>query len=298
MINTLPVWGKTEDPTTGVFLEISPGARAISLGDAYTASGEDPTMVFYNPAGIAERSFPEATLTRYNFFNGMEYNFIAGEVPLGRYGHFGGAFTFIRLSTAARDIFGNEVGTIRPKDYVLTLTYAKKLLDNFNIGGSFKYGREDLIDFKQSLIAFDMGAMYKIPIGMNRDIKLAFSVRNLGRVLPAGDDNDPLPLVATFGFMAQPIQQIKIYGEGYLPEHADAEVGAGLEYGFNDFIFVRAGFRWSPDMSGTEIFRGGFGMKIGEFGEIDYAYRPREDFGVEHRFSFTMRTGQNIGFQY
>ena len=46
MINTLPVWGKTEDPTTGVFLEISPGARAISLGDAYTASGEDPTMVF------------------------------------------------------------------------------------------------------------------------------------------------------------------------------------------------------------------------------------------------------------
>ena len=45
--------------TSGAFLEIGPGARALGMGSAYVSVANDASTLYWNPAGMVNISNPE-----------------------------------------------------------------------------------------------------------------------------------------------------------------------------------------------------------------------------------------------
>ncbi|HOC89567.1 MAG TPA: UPF0164 family protein, partial [bacterium] len=50
-----------------LFLQISPGARAAGMGEAFVALADDATAVYYNPAGLGFQRGKEITLMHTNW---------------------------------------------------------------------------------------------------------------------------------------------------------------------------------------------------------------------------------------
>ena len=65
------------------FMKISPITRAVGVGGAYTALGDDIGTIFYNPAGLASLLTSELNFTYLSLYQSMSYEFIAFGYPLG-----------------------------------------------------------------------------------------------------------------------------------------------------------------------------------------------------------------------
>ncbi len=82
---------------TNSFLEIPLGARASSLGGAYTSVANDGTSFYWNPAGVALVPRREVSLAYVNQFGGMaQYDFIGYNHELSRDYFF--SISYIRYS--------------------------------------------------------------------------------------------------------------------------------------------------------------------------------------------------------
>lgn len=68
------------------FLNISQGARATAMGSAFVAVADDPTAVFWNPAGVARLRQNGFAVDHTQWIADLKYNFIAGSINLGRLG--------------------------------------------------------------------------------------------------------------------------------------------------------------------------------------------------------------------
>ena len=59
IINTLAYGQNNIATTSAAFLEIGAGARSIGMGSAFTAVADDPSTLYWNPAGIVNVTKPE-----------------------------------------------------------------------------------------------------------------------------------------------------------------------------------------------------------------------------------------------
>ena len=82
--------------TSAQFLKIGAGARAIGLGGAYAALGDDIYSIYWNPAGIARsKSNSEVTFNHAEWLADMTYDFAAGSFKLGDVGVLSASFTML-----------------------------------------------------------------------------------------------------------------------------------------------------------------------------------------------------------
>ena len=65
------------------------GARAIGLGQAYTALAQDPTAVFWNPAGLEFIDQQSATFFHTTLFDATHFDFLGYTYPTLDLGSFG-----------------------------------------------------------------------------------------------------------------------------------------------------------------------------------------------------------------
>ena len=67
----------------GAFDSIAVNARAWGMGSAYTAVADDPTAIYWNPAGLAAVRSPNVTLTHLDIqtMGLLSYNNIAYAQP-------------------------------------------------------------------------------------------------------------------------------------------------------------------------------------------------------------------------
>ena len=114
------------------FLQIGAGARALGMGDAYTAVADGPESVYWNPAGLARMSRIEAQYTRTELPAGVHHDFIAAAVPspllLGTI-----AVAVTRLSQDSLDLVdasNQTLGAFRPTSEVFALAYAHQFSAN------------------------------------------------------------------------------------------------------------------------------------------------------------------------
>src|SRR5258708_31521333 len=65
------------------FLKISPISRAVGLGGAYTALGDDVGSIYYNPAGLASLLTSELNITYLSLYQSMNYESFSFAYPVG-----------------------------------------------------------------------------------------------------------------------------------------------------------------------------------------------------------------------
>jgi hypothetical protein len=210
------------------FLSLGAGARALGMGEAYTAVADGPEAAYWNPAGLAAMSRAEVTYTRSEMPAGLHMDFgaVATPVPL-LHGTLAFAFTSLTQdSLSLMDNMNNNQGSFSPHSEVYALAYGRQFLgsdpaesardyfgDTWNIpnverpldydqepwtgeiavGVSLKVINENLGTQQATTVAVDGGATFR-PVDWHNLI-LAAAFRNVGGNLHFISDSEPLPWV-------------------------------------------------------------------------------------------------------
>jgi len=307
--------------TAAQFLKIGVGSRAVGMGGAFTATADDITAIYWNPGGLATRGGNEAVFNHVAWFADMKYDFAAVAIQFPGFGTLG---TFVHVLSMDQMLVRTVEKPEGTGEYfgagalAIGLSYSRNLTDNFSIGFNAKYIREHIWNSSSVGAAFDVGTIYKIPV-LN-ELRLAASICNFGTKMklqgrdnliflqtgPGGAnsinadvqlDEYDLPLLFRVGVAADVIKT----GESRLTTAVDAihpndnteSVNTGLEYAWNEMLFLRAGMKslFEDETEQGLTLGTGLSYRVVEAVrvEIDYAY---QDFGRlknVHYFSLGVR---------
>ena len=293
--------------TTAVaFLEIPSGARGVGMGEAHVSSVNDVSALYWNPSAMALIGKSEVSFQHTDWFFDTKLNYAAGVFKLG-YSYIGVHFyQFDGGRMNVTDLlFPDGIGedfTVR--DMSIGISYAQSLTNNFSIGATAKYIESLIYRTKASSMALDLGFHYKTPL---KDLNLGFAISNFGTEMQMTGDNlavrtdlDPnasgnndgiltnlstkfwdLPLIFRIGLdytvLSNRIHNLIIAADAVYPNNNQNYMNAGLEYGFRNMVFFRAGYSnlFISDDEGLGHLRLGFGAIISKQIKVDYAFSDR-----------------------
>lgn len=279
-------------------LSYGPGARALALGRAYVSVANDPTAVFWNPAGL--ELVPRISLTLFHnmLFESTVYDFIGFVYPTLTYGTVG--IGFARLGTSdipVVDKYNVKQGNMNYEEAEVYVSYGKKMPYNLYGGITFKIRRSSFSYINQDAtgLGMDLGLMYQPGWegGIFQNLNFGFGWRNLvSPSLKLGSESEQEPAHITFGL----VKGLKI-GENnglnvaldlHTTKYEGMAILFGTEYLFRDFGTIRLGY----DNSSFAI---GAGVKY-SFVTIDYSFGSTMsdgEFPPTHRFSFSFDIGKS-----
>ena len=276
------------------FLKISPGGRIPGLGNAGTSLGGNAESMFYNPAGIGYLDNMEISVNFSRLFEDMNYISASVGMPIEGIGTVGIGFIDLfygDIPVVIQDSSGelSESGSTGAGDMAFLLSWGKEIGDILMVGCNAKMIYQTLEDEKSTSFAFDVGGMKKL---LDDKLGIGLAVQNLGTESKFMESGFSLPLVIRFGTSYEVLEIDKHKGilavDILKPMDDNIKINAGMEYGFNNFIFLRAGYRIGNDMAGLTL-GGGARIPIGNnITMADYAYVPYGDFGATHRIGLSL----------
>ncbi len=294
--------------TAATFLEIPVGARAIGMGRAFVSTANDISSLYWNPAGLARLPMREVTFNQIEWIADMSFNFAAVGFPLGDFGSLGLSFSSLTMDDMPVRTIERPQGTgelFSAGSFAVGLHYARNLSDRFSIGFTGKYISEKIWNMQSQAFALDLGVLFTtsffngVRIGatisnFGTDMKLSGrDTRQFNRIdnrkLGSNDripmnielDSWPLPLNFQFGLAAELFQReshvLTVEVDALHPSANYESLNAGLEYGFEDLFYVRAGHHSLLLTDGEGGLSFGAGVTADLFGRsfkarFDYAY--------------------------
>ena len=278
-------------------LSFGMGARALAMGRAYVAAVNDPTAVFWNPAGLDLVTQPSATLFHNQLFEGSLYDFFGFVYPTLTYGTVG--LGFARVGTGDVPHTSNSyenLGSLNYEEDELYVSYAKRLPFNIYSGATMKIRRQvfsgDLATDATG-IGLDLGLLYQSQkiSGIFQDVNVGFNYRNvISPDLKLGSQTDNEPYIMTFGLL-KGIQlgmkgKINVALDYLMTSYESGDIRMGSEYLFSGLGALRAGY-------GSNGVSFGAGLSY-SFVDLDYSFGSSvaEELPMTHRFSLTFNFGK------
>jgi len=147
------------------------GARGISMAGAYTAVVNEPSGIYYNPAGIGfMNEVPTVNVSTSIIGLGRSYNSLTWAQQI--LPQFSMGFGFNALSTpdfTARDIMGNKIGNISAMQFNMALAAAYSI-EFMSMGATVKY-------LNHGVTGISGGASgFTVDVGTKFDVLDMFSV--------------------------------------------------------------------------------------------------------------------------
>lgn len=177
--------GERVATNAGGFLKIGVGAKAVGLGEAFTAVADDATTVFWNPAGLTNLTGREIHVSHTSWFADIDYEYIAYAQELPYLGGLNAGLHLGTLRTALMETTEYEpYGTGREftySDLFIGAAAARRFTDKLSIGLGAKYIRENYGAAIGGPVvntwAADFGTFYKIGF---QDAVFAVAFLNFG----------------------------------------------------------------------------------------------------------------------
>jgi len=157
------------------------GARAIGLNHAYTASCNDYTAAFWNPAAMGFFSTTKIGGMINSMSLNRALNYFSLILSSEKYGSFGLSWA----GFGVQDVEVRDANTEEPDSYfnssekIYFLTYANKVLPYLAVGGNFKLFDFGMLNVKANGIAADLGLFF---IPWNK-LRFGFVVQDIGSQL-------------------------------------------------------------------------------------------------------------------
>ena len=302
--------GQRAGTSSATFLRIGIGARAEGMGETFVAVANDPSAIYWNPAGLASLQRRELSISHVQWPADIGYDHVTLTMPSRR---FGGSFA-LQAGLLGTQI--DETSELQPfgtgrtfsySDFVTGLAYSRRWTDKLLVGLGVKYVHEDLGSEvggpTTSAFLFDVGSIYYLGLG---SVRIATSLTNFGSALrPSGSYTSPYdgttsqydafdpPLMFRYGVAFEPIendtQKLTTALEVAQPADNEQLVKAGAEWTFKNTFALRSGYNLRAD---ALKFSAGAGF-MGEFGTfrgaLDYAYTDGGPLGAVHRISLGLR---------
>lgn len=282
----------------GQLLSIGVGARAISLGGAYTAISDDASGMYWNPAGLTRSHGLSFMFMHASYLSDISFDYLSFAFSKGN-SAFGGSVGYMNAGSIDHtDYSGNTLGSYRPRDYYWTLSYASDLevigaeKGRYSAGVSAKFINSTIIE-KARTFAFDAGLTVRMKI-YNLPLKLGFVAQNVGPGMKYDKERDPLSTTFRLGGAFNISRNWLFSAEMSAPRGNAPYLSAGAEHlaysSDNMSVFLRAGVNTLTisDIPGLNGVSGGMGITF-SYVSFDYALVPFGELGMTHRLSMTLK---------
>ena len=265
------------------------GARAMSLGGAFTALADDPTAVFWNPAGLEFINQQSATFFHTTLWEGTNYDFLGYVYPTIKYGSFGAGIGRIAVGDIPQlDEQGLSVGgnTFSNSEYHFYFSYAKEFFERFTPGITARVvhrGWSGLVNMGNPSdfgVGLDLGAIYK-PDWYGeiwlQDWSFGAKIHNfISPQLNEGTEADDFPLNIRLGAA----KKIRMIGGDYINLLLDFDLSTrrsfhmhtGVEYRYREMADIRLGISaqgWAFGAGVTyDKFRLDYSLGLNDYSEF------------------------------
>jgi hypothetical protein len=302
----IPQLGNQRAGTSSLqFLKIGVGGRATAMGESFVAVANDISALYWNPAGLLQFNEYGVHFSHAEWLVDLNHEFFGGIYRFGNNNVLG--ISVVSLNTPAMqkttEFQPNGTGEyFKYGDLGFGLTYARRLTEQFSFGITLRYVEETLAELKMRGAMFDLGTYYWTGLSNSR---FAVTISNFGpQVKPSGSvdlaggrtfsefQQFPPPTIFRIGFAYDPVDNAKNKLTASIqlnhPNDNAENVNIGAEYSYNDFLFLRGGYKFNVD---SENFSGGIGFKVPVSitkTSVDYSIANFKDLGFTHRISLNL----------
>jgi long-subunit fatty acid transport protein len=297
--------GQRAGISTAQFLKIGVGGRAAALGESFVAISDDASALYWNPAGLAQFKTNELIFSHNIWLVDINHDFLGAVYHLDSDNTFGISLTSLSMDkmpvTTEFAPFGNGE-YFGFSDIALSVSYARKMTEQFSFGGTIKYIEETLDKLKMRGVMLDIGTYYRTGLGSTR---FAVTVSNFGAELaPDGEvvlvgkrknsewQSFAPPTIFRIGFAFEPYQveehSVTTSIQLNHPNDNSENVSLGVEYSWKRMLFLRGGYKINVDEQDYSFGAGvNVPINIAQF-TLDYAFANFERLGSAHRFSIIL----------
>ena len=297
--------GQRAGISTAQFLKIGVGGRAAALGESFVAISDDASALYWNPAGLAQFKTNEVIFSHNIWLVDINHDFLGAVYHLDSDNTFGISLTSLWMDkmpvTTEFAPFGNGE-YFGFSDISLSVSYARKMTEQFSFGGTVKYIEETLDKLKMRGVMLDIGTYYRTGLGSTR---FAVTVSNFGAELaPDGEvvlvgkrknsewQSFAPPTIFRIGFAFEPYQDeehsVTTSIQLNHPNDNSENVSLGVEYSWKRILFLRGGYKINVDEQNYSFGAGvNVPISIAQF-TLDYAFANFERLGSAHRFSIIL----------
>ena len=282
------------------FLRLDTSPRAAALAGSYVATGDDPNVIFYNPAGINLLQGTPVSFSFVKYLMDINAASFSASANINGIGRFGTAIDYINYGTFTRaDENGTDLGTFSAGEMAILVGYGNQIDQNFYYGANVKFIFSSIAGISSSGIAADLGLFYTIP---DQKWNFGFSVLNAGRQIKSYySTREDLPLDVRLGFSKElakvPIRffwsfnQINDSQNSILAHFK--QITFGGEFKVGQSLRLRIGYEntkrndlqigTSAGLTGIDV---GFGVQIKNY-NVDYSFSSLGSIGALHRIGIS-----------
>lgn len=317
--------GGSRNGTAGAAQLLIPvGARGIAMSGSSLIGSSGAEAIYWNPANLARgESNTNVMFSHMNYIAdiGVEYGAISTNLE---------GFGAIGLSIKSLNVGKIDVTTVQnpdgtgqtysPQFMTLGFTYSRLLSDRISVGITANLVTEKIELVSTTGFAFNVGVSYK-NLGNVDGLSFAVVLKNLGPQMKY--DGSGLLIRADAASLERPTQLYAIQAAGFeLPSTLELGLGynynfnssnslmvngvfqnsnfygdeykLGLEYTFDNLLFVRGGYMFMPELEKDDNIYGltaGFGIKYNLGGvdlKFDYGFRDTKYFDDNHVFTVSL----------
>ena len=268
-----------------IFLRLGVGARAIGMGNTFTAIADGINATYGNPAGVINLRVPEANLMHNKWLADINYGYLGYAQPLTDKSAIAGSLIYVDYGEIeGRDVNSIKISDPEASDKAIALTYGRKISDKIISGINFKYINEKYEDESASGYVFDFGVLYTPNV---EKLMFGFSAQNFGKSIKFVKEKFKPPQTFRFGMSYIFYQDKLITGIDIVKARdTDWSFSSGVEWKFNKMFALRCGYTSENDIG--DGVSGGIGFYISRF-VLDYAFSPYGSLGDTHRLSLTYK---------
>ncbi|MDZ7292656.1 MAG: PorV/PorQ family protein [candidate division KSB1 bacterium] len=271
------------------FLKVGVGSRGAALGEAYSALADEPTAIYWNPAGLAALKGTHLTFTHLSWLESINHEFAAVTFP-----SFGGTMgaglimqTIPGIQVRTKPT-AEPIGTFDAQDLAFMLAFGRQWRSTLAAGFSAKFLYEKIYLNSATGFAIDLGGIWQTPV---EHLKFGVSVQNLGAMSALQKDNIKLPALVRLGAayvlpFSEGENRLALTAEHLRLLRGGDGSSAGAEFLFHETLALRAGYQFGRE---NHSLTAGFGTALGRY-QLDYGYAPfGNDLGNAHRFSVEVK---------
>jgi len=277
--------------TTGNFLKMNIGTRAVGMGEAFCALSDDVSAMHWNPAGLGFIINPELETMHTFWLGDISHEYLGYVQPLS-WGTLGISASYLYMESMEKIRRGVVEGKFNAYDIYGGLAYGLPISESLSLGFNLmalqsKIDRDTAYGFSS-----DVGIKFST---LNRAFSFGISGQNLGITMRG--EKLPVNIKAGLAFKIRfPKERVdfSITLDGNKPLDGDYNFSIGIEHILLETFAVRVGYKYDLEENGLDSLAG---LRVGAGlhwkGLItDYAWAPYGSLGTTHRVSLGYRFGK------
>lgn len=280
------------------FLRLDNSPRAAALAGSFVANGDDPNVIFYNPAGINLLSGMPVSFSFLKHLMDINSASLSFSKNFENIGRLAAGIQYINYGTFTKaDASGNNLGEFGAGEMALLVGYGNQLDQNFFYGANVKFIYSSIAGRASTGIALDLGLHYTIP---ESRWNFGFSILNFGKQITSYYSvKEELPIDIRMGFSKE-LEKLPFrfyWSFNRLGDRYDnffdrfKQITFGGEFKLGQSMRLRFGYdnekrrdmklgNTSPGLAGISV---GLGFIVSKY-NVDYSYSSMGSIGSQHRF--------------